>query len=1180
MIKFWNTIAGKLIKEFSWTTVVLGILFLFSMLMQAVVSKFEKSSLLNSPQFGINDNFKLFEQERAVLYGKFEYEGYYFLYNTIILLTLFWLSGIVYRKLKESREKRYINYGIFKWIFIIVAVLAIVFDAYENALYYFGLEIVKFYLPWVITLKSTFNSILLAIAGLFILLHFPESGTKENLEKPKNKSLSWNSSKVILFFKGATISILLLMSIGFGLTLLDQGATLVIHLINNATSLVGLIQVIMTVLLINFLATIISHYPEYIQNAFEPSKRIRWHINWWWKIPGIITFTNTHHNDNYYLTEEELRIKQGSGRKVMKYGNYVTLFRYYLGVMTYVAWFYVVYVAFDIFELTDYNAQASVFLWSVLTCVVVYYLFRIHSRDSHDLLSEISKMKELDPSCEATAIISKASIDKVRSWLNAYVFFAFITVLIGSCALLSFFLLGWDLDSFHWIIGFLLSNAFLFVFFRFTRSYAKYVWFNSEKVKEMLRKDAELVFSKDSKVDLILENKVKSSSKWYYWILGTVSSNYSFLSFMRFIAVLSAIYIVSSYFFMGSYIYEYNAIPLTLSALYLFYYLLIFPLKFYFAYGKRQYDEYLEENEGLYYKRKGTFLWALIIIGGVLFAAKSHGGLFNLHKMYYVESNENISIDQFTYCLDEYIVDSLYRENSVTPMIQVTSFGGGLKSNLWTLLTMDALDDRISEVMQTDNKPSRILDFALSLSGVSGGAVGLGNYLVLDYMNRNLYNYNKDKIIQKIGEENILAIDAAGVFGHDLIKQTFSREGSGEDPYYDRSYYAMQRYMKVLSKTSDCDIIDSLLRISLSELWYKMSIDVPHNPALIINTASTNHQPGVSFSLRSETEVFPGYIYLADTTMDGSVVTHKDLSYYNAISTSNRFPIMSPTGQIEDDGFFLDGGYFENSGLMTSNQFLDDLKAKSPIVDKFPIGTVVIINSKSDYIRKFIEENDIIQTTINNSTNTASIIAGITNIDKLPNVLLKTKETYSTTGDALFTIYLPHPISINDIYNVIGGEFPISSDIFEAIKDNNKLINTALSKDTSFIVEKKGLVVPPLARTLSKPAVTYEQAMINYHDGVISQLESVINYISKGVYLSLDSDRMNEEVAILDKDDRSLPEDEVMSSEQQMEKYKSDKAKAEKIDNLYRSLPKKKPVKKSKKIIGKNIKYEKQNLNN
>lgn len=1108
----------KLRKQFTWAILSF---FIISMFMQWTIAQFEKQKYLSSLQFGFDNEAAAFEAKRTILFENFKYEWLYFIPDMFFMISICWIIWIFFKKMKTHRAKKYISYNFFFWAFICFGVLSVFFDCYENFQYLFGVEYFT-YFSQVETYKVSCISILFVLTVLYGFLHFSNSGIIERQEIIDDTySLKWKSRKIIKLIVSAAISILMLVAIGLGLTMLDQGATLVVHLIDQADRLHGFVQIVMTVLLINLLAVILSHYPEYIQSALEPSKKTRWHINWIFNfIPDIITFTNNHFGDKIIDKNESSNDQTNTNNVIVentstKYANWATLFRYFLGVMTYIAWFYVMYQAFDLYSLTNFDAGASVMLWSLVVSLLIYCLYQTHSSHSQKMTNEIKAIYKLNPEVEQTAFITKEAIDNVRPWVRAYQILLWCTILLGVGAMIVFAVYRWHRYAFYASIIFLLFNTFLFVVFRFTRYYQKYVLFSSKYVLKLLKKDNEAAFVGGSKISLIIENG--ATDNYLKKLYGNVSSNYYFLCYIRAIALLAGVYLVWSYFTMGSYIYGFNAIPLTLAFLVLLYISIIYPIKFYLAYGRQRYNEHAPGDEAPFYKRKKKYIWVVCSALGLLFICTKIGKIGNLHKLFYVEAHQYETVKDFAIGLDGYIEENMVVDcNTVTPMLRVTSFGGGLKSNLWTLLTMNELDRLIKKqgrgnISNARFNDKRILDYTISLSGVSGGAVGLGNYLVLDYMDKVSTNpYDRDAIIQKIGRENILAIDVSGIFGHDRIKQTFTWSADSENQNKDRSYYAMQRYMKVLKQTEDCDEIEDVSESSLSEFWYKMKLAHGYNPALIINTASTGYKPGVSLSLRQDSISFPGYIQLYNLDRTDVISRYNELRYYDAISTSNRFPVMSPAAQIEDRGFFLDGGYFENSGLLTSNLFHEDLKSKSATVKTYPMGTVVILNGKSDYVRMFIDEHKIKLTEIKESTNTAAIIAGITNIDKLPNVLLETEEMYQNEEDTLFRIYLPHPISIDDIFASLGGMFELNDAIFEAIDSNNLRIKIAMDEffaiDTNRLSrENNGLVVPPLARTLSKPAVDYETAMVRYHPDVISQLESIILYVKGGVKISGDS---------------------------------------------------------------------------
>ena len=454
--------------------------------------------------------------------------------------------------------------------------------------------------------------------------------------------------------------------------------------------------------------------------------------------------------------------------------------------------------------------------------------------------------------------------------------------------------------------------------------------------------------------------------------------------------------------------------------------------------------------------------------------------------MDFTDTKTSMRIQEFSNRLETHL-----EENNITRLAKVASFGGGLKSNLWNLLVLNQLEEEVKGRGMSND----FLDHCFSFSGVSGGAVGLGNYLAMDYSSRN-YGLDKWQAIEDIGNENILSIDMAGLFMHDAFFNTFKFSDSRNK---DRSYYAMEQYIKILSNGHE-ECRQLLSESSQQYAWHQMYRSRGHIPALIVNTASTGPFPGVAFSLESkylkdkEKEVFPGYILLEDE--------NKDLRYYDAISTSNRFPIMSPTAQVDDKGFFLDGGYFENSGLLTSSYFQKFLRSNSSKLKDVPVITINVINSKSDYIRQFIgnlvEEN----VTINSSTNISAIISGISDINKLPNVLRIAEGRYVEGKDKFESIYLPHLITTTDIEVLYGGRVAFIPEVLEAIQKNNDEIRNAITDyaeatGLKIDISKHGIVEPPLARTLSKYAVIYQQAMITQFDGTQKEIKKIVDWLAK-----------------------------------------------------------------------------------
>jgi len=377
----------------------------------------------------------------------------------------------------------------------------------------------------------------------------------------------------------------------------------------------------------------------------------------------------------------------------------------------------------------------------------------------------------------------------------------------------------------------------------------------------------------------------------YY--LALLSSNVNYLKFLRFGGIFALSFLILSNVLLG---FGYNvtyfsSISILLAFIIVLYSLITIALKHIIYYTKsaskrlnysiyRQ-KEWQKHPKNISYK---TVFYLTLIISGLIVLIIKRKSSFNVHKLELINTNNHLSLKQYVADFERHIMS-----NNINRLARVASFGGGLKSNLWNLLVMN----RISNSFNNDN--SYFMNRCISLSGVSGGAVGLGNYLVLDYLYRD-DKATLQKKIDDIGRANILAIDMTGILFHDAIRDFAHIDNK------DRSYFAMQKYIELVSDKKE-NI--TFFNQSMEQTWYFMYRKRRHLPALIINTASTGLKPGVAFSLDARLDtIFPGYIDLSDHN------SLKDLRYYDAISTSNRFPVMSPAAQVTNKGFFLDGGYF------------------------------------------------------------------------------------------------------------------------------------------------------------------------------------------------------------------------------------------------------------------------------
>ncbi len=1038
--------APKFMERFRWA-------YLFFLIVSAVMLRsskiFQTESGMAKPQFG----FKGYEADtfrELTIYLKNQFWSFecFFIADMFFMLSLGWLIYTLYKKIKP-RDSILGEYK--KWFpkfFIGTAVIAIIADVIENLTYLSG----DLWFRYAETIKIA--AMALFVLGFLLYVFI-------NMDKVR-------FAQGRKFVKSAYISIIILMLIGFGLTLLPQGATLIVHLFQSH-SIPGLISIICSVFFVNMLAIILSLYPKYIEFRQDDDKTsVDWHMTEQWKGFGIITYQMKKSDDIYLV-----------------FG------RYSLGILAYVAWFYIIYKAFALYGLTWVDPfGATILCGGMYLLFAGYYYFKF--------IKEKSTFYEKIHS----GSIDDEDLKPMRKWIKRYVVWMIFTIIFGCICLGIYWQFGWHILSYIFSLCFIFCNANCFLLFRFTRSSMTYASGNVDHILWVNRKDFKNTESLNK-----LANTFYEKGNWSYIFKGKLwsflvdfSSNYIFLRRLQaagFIALF--LLLVSNLFLIFNDVTIFSAIPIFLAFLVNIYALFILYVKhmiFYNDYENTNYYLHKRTKEppgidmlGIQVSKAGKKRFVLrlailpFLIIGVLYMITSSK---NFHRMNFTDTKTSMRIQEYGQRLEAHI-----DKNNIKRLAKVASFGGGLKSNLWNLLVLNQLETEVNK----RGLENEFLDHCFSFSGVSGGAVGLGNYLAMDYSARN-YGLDKWKAIEDIGNENILSIDMAGVLVHDavfnLLKITNSRNK-------DRSYYAMERYIRVLSN-GDEECRQLFSDSSQQYVWHQMYKSRGHIPALIINTASTGPFPGVAFSLESKylknkhREVFPGYILLEDQ--------NQDLRYYDAISTSNRFPIMSPTAQVDDKGFFLDGGYFENSGLLTSSYFQKYLRSNSGKLKEIPVITINVINSKSDYIRKFIDnliDDNII---INSSSNIASIISGISDINKLPNVLRSAEGRYVIGNDKFMSIYLPHLITTADIESLLGGTVHFTPKILEAIQKNNNEIrnaitNFAAANDLEVDISAHGIVEPPLARTLSKYAVIYQQAMITQFEGTQQEIKEIVDWLEK-----------------------------------------------------------------------------------
>jgi hypothetical protein len=232
------------------------------------------------------------------------------------------------------------------------------------------------------------------------------------------------------------------------------------------------------------------------------------------------------------------------------------------------------------------------------------------------------------------------------------------------------------------------------------------------------------------------------------------------------------------------------------------------------------------------------------------------------------------------------------------PVFLIIADGGASRSGYWTASVLARIED------STRGRFSR---HVLCLSGASGGSVG------------NAAFHASLRMAAKVGgsqghldrcrawlSNDFLSHTLARLLGPDLFKPLFPF-----DFIYDRAA-ALE---KSLEQTTDGSGIDREMKGSFSESM------VDSLPALLINaTRMQDGRPALASTLRMDERVFGKRLDILNR-MDPS----KDVRLGTMTVLGARFPYLSPAGRLGND-YYVDGGYFDNSGAGAVHEMLIELK--------------------------------------------------------------------------------------------------------------------------------------------------------------------------------------------------------------------------------------------------------------
>ncbi|REA63801.1 hypothetical protein DSL64_05090 [Dyadobacter luteus] len=401
----------------------------------------------------------------------------------------------------------------------------------------------------------------------------------------------------------------------------------------------------------------------------------------------------------------------------------------------------------------------------------------------------------------------------------------------------------------------------------------------------------------------------------------------------------------------------------------------------------------------------------------------------------------------------------------------ISLYGGGLKATIWTDLVLNEL---------ASANYNYLLDDAVAVSGVSGGGVGGSLYTALQ---KEPGTKTTEELIEQISQKNYVAIDLVYLLGHDLLCGLLPQcvlDFFGVDK--DRSSRAMQIYANAALDRADYDNSSNALTSSTfqdywGELFRRQVSQKKFFPALIMNSAATHTQRGISFSVRTDGASFDDIFFDCTDLLDFKDQNKASLGFLDATSTVDRFPILSPPAKVDGKGYFLDGGYFENSGLMSLMDYSEYLRTK--VFPCFPnyekkwrkkkFVFIQIANDEDVYLRQIVA-NHLVQKKVNNSQEFISVLEAVTSISFVATYLNRKFDYLGKGGDSLIKyhqIQLPYLLNkdhLEDFYKGRVGDQAIK----KMVENKNDIILNNIYQKEPF-----KYVTPPLGRQMVPQSLQY-----------------------------------------------------------------------------------------------------------
>jgi hypothetical protein len=527
-----------------------------------------------------------------------------------------------------------------------------------------------------------------------------------------------------------------------------------------------------------------------------------------------------------------------------------------------------------------------------------------------------------------------------------------------------------------------------------------------------------------------------------------------------------------------------------LAYFYAYYFIIAAIGKFFFAYQKIR--EQITENTGEAPKHSfrfklvcfGIFLLISLFVVGMMTESRTHELELVNH-----EESQDLGEDQFLEGI---------RNIPGNTVFFVASHGGGLKSNAWTLHVLEKLHRETN---------GRLMDRTVAFSGASGGSLGLALYTGLSKeLSGNLTNDLKmlNKRIDIISEGNYTSSDLTLTFGLDSFRKLwpFNREY----PLQDRPYYAMIKYQNCVEDSTH----RNLSRQSFRSFWKEVYNQRGYFPSLIMNTAATTGRRGILWSVKAKNfdSIFHFSEDLAElseySNEDGSVYS-RTLSFYEAVSTTNRFPVFSPAAKIPGYGHYIDAGAIDNSGLLGCLDLYLYLQSRDNfrLFQNKNVVFIEIINSKTlylDNLLKKIEKEPILKEE-NETDNIIADLQTALNLDKIPGYVSDFVDRYQQAE--LIKIFMPHKVTITDVESYLNGKIENKEQrnrLMNALDEHNIYLDRITEAgngqtDTDKFFKEWNTYEPTLSRHLSESSLLFIKEVLS-HKSITESIGKIKNHLN------------------------------------------------------------------------------------